>query len=94
MNLFEVAKRQGVKKIIFASSNWLHGGYRFSDDYLTPDFCPYPVNAYGVAKLFGERLGEHFSQFYDVSFICMRIGWTQWTQGNQPGDHMAMGLWG
>ncbi|WP_028022352.1 NAD-dependent epimerase/dehydratase family protein [Enterovibrio calviensis] len=94
MNLYQACKESGVKRVVFASSNWLHGGYRFTDDVLRSDLCPFPVNAYGVAKLFGERVGEYFSRFGGLSVVCMRIGWTQWTHDNQPGDHMAMGRWG
>ncbi|QDG75393.1 NAD(P)-dependent oxidoreductase [Labrenzia sp. PHM005] len=94
LNLLHAAAKHDVKRFVFASSNWLHGGYRFSKELLTPDLEPKPVNAYGVSKLFGERLGEYFSREYGLSFISMRIGWTQWTHGNRPGRHMAMGRWG
>jgi hypothetical protein len=39
-------------------------------------------------------MGQYFNQYHDLSVICMRIGWTQWTHDNQPGSHMAMGRWG
>lgn len=94
LNLYHAAVLKGVKRVVFASSNWLHGGYRFSDKQLTPELSPHPVNAYGVAKLFGERVGEYFTMQHSLSVICLRIGWTQWTHNNQPGRHMAMGSWG
>ena len=94
LDLFHTAVKKGIKRVVFASSNWLHGGYRFSDEKLTPALAPFPVNAYGVAKLFGERAGHYFSTHHDLSVICLRIGWTQWTHNNQPGEHMGMGRWG
>lgn len=94
LNLFQACAERGVKRLVFASSNWVHGGYRFSDEVLTPSLPAYPVNAYGSAKLFGELAGKHFSKHHGLSVICLRIGWTQWTHDNQPGEHMAMGIWG
>ena len=47
-----------------------------------------------MSKLFCEQVGKYFAETRGLSVICMRIGWTQWTHGNQPGPHMAMGRWG
>jgi nucleoside-diphosphate-sugar epimerase len=94
LNLYHAALQNGVKRVVFASSNWVHGGYRFSPEKLTPSLDPKPVNAYGVSKLFGERVGEYFASEHGLSVICLRIGWTQWTHDNRPGRHMAMGRWG
>jgi len=92
--LYHHAATMGVKRVIFASSNWLHGGRRFSKETLTTTLTPHPVNAYGMSKLFCERTGAYFSSRHGLSVICLRIGWTQWTHDNQPGTHMAMGRWG
>ncbi len=94
LNLFEAARRAGVRRVVFASSNWVLGGYRFRTDRLRPDTVPDPVNPYGVSKLMGERIGAHFAAAHGLDVICLRIGWTQWTHGNRPGAHMAMGRWG
>lgn len=94
INVFQAAAKHGVKRFVFASSNWVVGGYRFIDARLTPDILPNPVNPYGVTKLVGERMGNFFSEQYDMSVVSARIGWTQWTHDNQPGAHMEMGRWG
>jgi len=94
LNLYQAAINHQVSRVVFASSNWLHGGYRFRDEILTASLSPSPVNAYGVAELFGEQMGEYFSKQCNLSVIALRIGWTQWEYDNQPGPHMAMGLWG
>ncbi len=94
LNLYHHAVQMGVKRFVFASSNWLHGGRRFESDQLTTSLAPHPVNAYGMSKLFGERTGAYFSSQHGLSVICLRIGWTQWTHENIPGRHMAMGRWG
>lgn len=92
--LYHHAADKGVGRVILASSNWVQGDKRFTDDWLSHDTPPGPINAYGMSKLFGERTGEYFSDYHGLSVICLRIGWTQWTHGNQPGPHMAMGRWG
>lgn len=94
LELYHHAVAKGVKRVVLASSNWVHGDKRFTDDRLTSDTPPGPVNAYGMSKLFCERTGEYFARHYGLSVICLRIGWTQWTNNNQPGPHMAMGRWG
>ncbi len=94
LNLFEAARRNNVPRIVFASSNWVLGGYRFSDKVLDAVTTPHPVNPYGMSKLMGERIGEHYADVHGMTVIAVRIGWTQRTHGNQPGPHMAMGRWG
>lgn len=94
LNLYHHAANLGVSRIVLASSNWIHGDKRFTDDAMNSDSPPGPINAYGMSKLFCERTGAYFAEYRDLSVICLRIGWTQWTHGNQPGTHMAMGRWG
>jgi len=93
LNVFEAAARQGARRLVFASSNWAVAGRRFEDWPLTPDTPPYPVNAYGVSKLVGERLGRSYSERWPLSVICFRIGYCQRGE-NRPGPHMGWGLWG
>ena len=94
LNVFEAARRGNVARVVFASSNWVLGGYRFKRDFLNSDTVPDPINPYGMSKLMGERIGAHFAAAHGMTVICTRIGWTQWTHDNQPGAHMAMGTWG
>lgn len=94
LTLYHHAASRGVRRVVLASSNWLQGDKRFTDDRLTSITPPGPVNAYGMSKLFCERTGAYFHQHHGLSVICLRIGWTQWTHDNRPGAHMAMGRWG
>lgn len=94
LNVYEAARRAGVKRVVFASSNWVMAGYRFSDQRLTTDLPPRPVNGYGAAKLFGERLGLSLLAGNGISFIALRIGYCQRTAGNLPGPHLGYGAWG
>lgn len=92
--LYHHASERGVSRVVLASSNWVQGDKRFTNDKLNSRTTPGPVNAYGMSKLFCERTGRYFAECRGLSVICMRIGWTQWTHDNRPGPHMAMGRWG
>lgn len=94
LDLYHHAARMGVSRVVLASSNWIQGDKRFTNDALDENTPPGPVNAYGMSKLFCERSGAYFAKNHDLSVICLRIGWTQWAHDNQPGAHMAMGRWG
>ena len=94
LTLYHHAASMGVSRVVMASSNWLHGDKRFTNDKLDKDTPPGPINAYGMSKLFCERTGAYFAEHHGLSVICLRIGWTQWAHDNQPGTHMAMGRWG
>ncbi|MEW7006602.1 NAD-dependent epimerase/dehydratase family protein [Lentilitoribacter sp. EG35] len=94
LTLYHEAVEKKVSRVVFASSNWVHGDKRFTRQKLNSTTPPGPVNAYGMSKLFCERTGAYFAEHHDLSVICLRIGWTQWTHNNQPGPHMAMGRWG
>ena len=94
LTLYHFAVKKNVSRFILASSNWVFGDKRFTDDVLNSKTNVGPINAYGMSKLFGERVGKYFAENHGVSVICLRIGWTQWTHDNKPGTHMAMGRWG
>ncbi len=92
-NVLRVARRYGVRRIIFASTNQVMGGYRFSDELLTTDMPPAPLNPYAVSKLFCEETGRAFSSETGISFIAFRIGNIQAGE-NIPHAGMGLGLWG
>ncbi len=72
-NIFRAAKDQGCRRVIFASSAWVMGGYA-QDVQLAPDAPLRPVNLYGVSKCFGEAVAAYFAQAEGLSSIVVRIG--------------------
>ena len=94
LNVCQAALRAGVRRIVFASSNWVMAGYRFTGDTLTPELTPYPITPYGATKLFAERYGKHLSEHHDISFIGLRIGMCQQGPKKRPGKYLACGEWG
>ncbi|MEM7133044.1 MAG: NAD(P)-dependent oxidoreductase [Chloroflexota bacterium] len=92
INVFTAAAQNGVKRIVYASSNHVMGGYQslIPPQQLAPDVPPKPgaifsglngetmnSTAYGGAKLFGERIGKTYHEIYGLSTIAVRIGWVR-----------------
>jgi NAD+ dependent glucose-6-phosphate dehydrogenase len=92
-NVYDAAVAQGVRRVVFASSNWTMAGHRPGRGPLTTDMAPYPINPYGVSKLLGERMARSVHASRGLSVICFRIGWVQ-RADNLPGPHMGAGDWG
>ncbi len=87
-NLFEAARRQGVKRAIFASSNHAVGFYR-RDQTIGPDVTPLPDSHYGVSKAFGESLGALYSHKHGLEVLCIRIG----NVNDRPIDKRRLSIW-
>ena len=92
-NVLRAAEEHGVDRFVFASSNWILGGHRFTHEPLTPATPPRPVNPYGVSKLATERDGAAVAARCGMSFLALRVGWCQ-PGDNRPGPHMSFGRWG
>jgi uronate dehydrogenase len=72
-NVFEAARRQGVRRVIFASSNHAVGFHR-RERFIDNTVVPRPDTRYGVSKVFGEALGRLYADKYGLSVACLRIG--------------------
>ena len=72
-NTYEAARRQGVSRIIFASSNHAIGYYR-RDRTIDHDVAPRPDTRYGVSKVFGEAVARLYADKYGIGSACLRIG--------------------
>ncbi|MEB0137667.1 MULTISPECIES: NAD(P)-dependent oxidoreductase [unclassified Undibacterium] len=72
-NLYEAARKHGVKRILFASSNHVTGFYRQSET-ITAEQAPRPDSMYGVSKAFGEDLSRFYFDRYGIETACIRIG--------------------
>ncbi|WP_323747373.1 NAD-dependent epimerase/dehydratase family protein [Catenulispora rubra] len=75
--VFEAARRAGVRRVVYASSNHAVGYHRradFVDEDVSVDVRPRPDTYYGVSKIFGEALGSFYADRHDMSVACVRIG--------------------
>jgi uronate dehydrogenase len=70
---FEAARRAGVPRVIFASSN--HAvGFTPRSDFPVADYTfPAPDTYYGVSKVAGEGLAALYYRRYGIHSICVRI---------------------
>ena len=87
-NLFEAARRQGVKRVVFASSNHAVGFYPRTH-HVGNDVQPRPDGRYGVSKVFGEALGSLYSDKHGMRVTCLRIG----NFGDVPLDKRRLSIW-
>ena len=87
-NLFEAARKAGVKRVIFATSNHAVGFYPRRrkigiDEPVRPD------SRYGVSKAFGEALGAMYAYKHGLSVTCLRIG----NVADAPIDLRRLSIW-
>lgn len=71
-NVFEAARQEGVRRVVFASSIHFHGFLRRAVQG-TPEVPYRPDSLYGVSKVFGEATGRLYSDKYGLEVICLRI---------------------
>ncbi|SOD72011.1 NAD-dependent epimerase/dehydratase family protein [Jatrophihabitans sp. GAS493] len=91
--LFEAARRAGVSRVVYASSNHAVGftprGDASPAAALAVAGAGRPDTLYGVSKIFGEALGRYYVERYGMTVSCLRIGTCDWT----PPDHRALSTW-
>ncbi len=87
-NVFEAARINGVKRMLFATSNHATGFYR-RDEIIDHRVYPKPDSRYGVAKVFGEQLGSLYADKYGLEVFCMRIG----NVNVAPPDKRRLSIW-
>jgi uronate dehydrogenase len=72
-NVFDAARRAGVRRVVYASSNRVTGFYPVEEP-LTGEEPPRPDGLYGAAKAFGEAVARMYSDRFGLDAICVRIG--------------------
>ncbi len=89
-NVFEAARRAGVRRVVYASSGATVSGWERDTPYralvagrdaaardwpmMTHETPVRPSGLYGASKVWGEALARHFSDAHGLSMICLRIG--------------------
>jgi uronate dehydrogenase len=86
--LFEAARRAGVRRVVYASSNHAVGFTPVGTDQ-PADLPPRPDTLYGVSKVFGEALGRYYAQRYSFAVACLRIG----TFEPRPTHRRSLSTW-
>ncbi len=87
-NLYEAARLEGVKRIVFASSNHAVGFYPRSET-IGIDTPVRPDTRYGLSKAFGEGLGALYAYKYGAEVLSIRIG----NVTAEPMDRRRLAIW-
>jgi uronate dehydrogenase len=73
VEVYEGARRQGVRRVVFASSNHAIGMYPVTE-HLNLDCALRPDGFYGLSKVWGEALARMYWDKHGIESICVRIG--------------------
>ena len=87
-NVFEAARRAGVKRIVMATSNHAVGFYPRTQT-IDHRVVPRPDSRYGVSKAFSEALASLYADKHGIGFLCTRIG----NFGPKPIDSRRLAIW-
>jgi uronate dehydrogenase len=87
-NLFEAARRHGVERVVFASSNHAVGFYP-RQRKIGVDAPVRPDSRYGVSKAFGEALAALYAYKHGLKVTSIRIG----NFGDAPVDRRRLSIW-
>lgn len=72
-HVYEGARRHGVRRVVFASSNHVIGFYKQTEklDHRAPRR---PDGYYGLSKSFGEDMAQFYFDRYGIETVSLRIG--------------------
>lgn len=87
-NLYEAARQQRVRRIVFASSNHVTGFYR-QDEVVSPRDPLRPDGYYGLSKAYGENLAQFYFDRYRIETVSLRIG----SSFPEPKDRRMLATW-
>jgi uronate dehydrogenase len=87
-NLYEAARRHGVKRIVFASSNHVTGFYKQSET-IDARMPVRPDGYYGLSKAFGENLAQFYFDRHGIETVSLRIG----SSFPEPKDRRMLATW-
>ncbi|MEF7613062.1 NAD(P)-dependent oxidoreductase [Aquincola sp. MAHUQ-54] len=87
-NLYEAARRNRVRRIVFASSNHVTGFYR-QREVIRPTDPVRPDGLYGLSKAFGENLAQLYFDRFGIETVSLRIG----SSYAEPKDRRMLATW-
>jgi uronate dehydrogenase len=87
-HIYEGARRHGVKRVVFASSNHVIGFHR-QGEVLDADCLRRPDSYYGLSKSYGEDLSRFYFDRYGIETACLRIG----SSFPEPKDRRMLITW-
>ena len=87
-HVYEAARRHGVKRIVFASSNHVIGFHKQTET-LDASCQRRPDGYYGLSKSFGEDTAQFYYDRYGIQTVSIRIG----SSFAEPANRRMMHTW-
>jgi uronate dehydrogenase len=87
-HIYEAARRHGVQRVVFASSNHVVGFHK-QGKLLDADCAKRPDGYYGLSKSYGEDLSRFYFDRYGIESACLRIG----SSFPEPKDRRMLITW-
>jgi len=87
-HIYEGARRHGVKRVIFASSNHVIGFHKQSE-HLDAHAAKRPDGYYGLSKSFGEDVAQFYFDRWGIETVSIRIG----SSFPEPANRRMMSTW-
>ena len=87
-NVYEAARRHGVKRVVFASSNHVIGFYKQSE-HIDAHAPRRPDGYYGLSKSFGEDVAQFYFDRWGIETVSIRIG----SSFPEPANRRMMSTW-
>ena len=74
VNIFEVARKLNIKKVVFASSIAVFGPQdRYPEEYIPNDAPHFPSSVYGATKSFCEACGRFYFSAHGLDTVAIRL---------------------
>ena len=87
-HVYEAARRHGVKRVVFASSNHVIGFYK-QDEHIDASAARRPDGYYGLSKSFGEDVAQFYFDRHGIETVSIRIG----SSFPEPLNRRMMSTW-
>lgn len=87
-HIYEAARRHGIARVVFASSNHVIGFYK-QDEKLDNAVARRPDGYYGLSKSFGEDVAQFYFDRYGIETVSIRIG----SSFPEPLNRRMMSTW-
>lgn len=87
-HIYEAARRHGVKRVVFASSNHVIGFHK-QDEILDAHSPRRPDSYYGLSKSYGEDMASFYFDRYGIETVSIRIG----SSFPEPNNRRMLSTW-
>lgn len=71
LNIFEAAKKAGVRKVIYPSASSTYGAPKYTP--VDEEHPKYPTTIYGVTKYMGEHLLRVYQELHGLNYMAFRF---------------------